>query len=55
MDMQAKFREAMNAKELKQRGQSAIRQELDPIAAELRWAKNDGQATGMAMKHLRSG
>jgi uncharacterized protein YqeY len=33
--------------------QAAIRKELEPIAAELRGAKNDGQATGLAMKHLK--
>jgi uncharacterized protein YqeY len=31
----------------------AIRQELEPVAAELRAAKADGQATGLAMKHLK--
>jgi uncharacterized protein len=33
--------------------QAAIRRELEPIAAELKGAKNDGQATGLAMKHLK--
>jgi uncharacterized protein YqeY len=33
--------------------QAAIRKELDAIAAELKSAKSDGQATGMAMKHLK--
>ena len=32
---------------------AAIRKELEPIAADLKGARNDGQATGMAMKHLR--
>ncbi len=32
---------------------AAIRQELEPIAAELKTARNDGQATGLAMKHLK--
>jgi hypothetical protein len=32
---------------------AAIRAELGPIAAELKEARNDGQATGLAMKHLR--
>jgi len=31
----------------------AIHKELGPIAAELRAAKSDGQATGAAMKHLK--
>jgi uncharacterized protein YqeY len=31
----------------------AIRQELQPIVADLRGAKNDGQATGLAVKHLK--
>jgi len=31
----------------------AIRRELEPIAAELKAAKNDGQATGAAVKHLK--
>ena len=33
--------------------QAAIRKELEAIAAELTAAKNDGQATGLAMKHLK--
>ena len=33
--------------------QAAIRKELEPIAGELKAAKNDGQATGLAMKHLK--
>jgi uncharacterized protein YqeY len=33
--------------------QTAIQKELEPIAAELKSAKNDGQATGLAMKHLK--
>ena len=33
--------------------QAAILRELQPIAAELKAAKNDGQATGLAMKHLK--
>ena len=33
--------------------QAAIGTELAPIAAELKAAKNDGQATGLAMKHLK--
>jgi len=33
--------------------QDAILRELDPIAEQLRAAKNDGQATGMAVKHLK--
>jgi uncharacterized protein YqeY len=33
--------------------QAAIRKELEPIAAELKGAKSDGQATGLAMKHLK--
>jgi uncharacterized protein YqeY len=33
--------------------QPAIGKELEPIAAELRGAKNDGQATGLAVKHLK--
>jgi uncharacterized protein YqeY len=33
--------------------QAAIRKELEPIATELKGAKNDGQATGLAMKHLK--
>jgi len=32
---------------------AAIRRELEPIAAELKAAKADGQATGLAMKHLK--
>jgi uncharacterized protein len=32
---------------------AAILKELAPIAAELKGAKNDGQATGLAMKHLK--
>jgi uncharacterized protein YqeY len=32
---------------------AAIRKELAAIAAELKGAKNDGQATGLAMKHLK--
>ena len=31
----------------------AIRKELEPIAAELKAAKSDGQATGLAVKHLK--
>jgi uncharacterized protein YqeY len=31
----------------------AILRELAPLAAELKAAKNDGQATGLAMKHLK--
>jgi uncharacterized protein len=33
--------------------QAAIRNELQPLAAELKAAKSDGQATGLAMKHLK--
>ena len=33
--------------------QAAIQRELDPIAADLKGAKNHGQATGLAMKHLK--
>jgi uncharacterized protein YqeY len=33
--------------------QAAVRKELEAIAADLRGAKNDGQATGLAMKHLK--
>ena len=33
--------------------QAAIARELQPIAAELKAAKNDGQATGLAVKHLK--
>jgi uncharacterized protein YqeY len=32
---------------------AAIKRELGPIAADLKGAKNDGQATGLAMKHLK--
>ncbi len=32
---------------------AAIRKELELIAADLRGAKNDGQATGLAVKHLK--
>ena len=32
---------------------AAIAKELEPIAVALRAAKNDGQATGLAMKHLK--
>ena len=32
---------------------AAIRNALEPIAAELKGAKNDGQATGLAVKHLK--
>jgi uncharacterized protein YqeY len=32
---------------------AAILKELEPIATELKGAKNDGQATGLAMKHLK--
>ena len=32
---------------------AAIRRELEPLAADLKGAKNDGQATGLAMKHLK--
>ncbi len=32
---------------------AAIRRELEPIATDLRGAKNDGQAPGRAMKHLK--
>jgi hypothetical protein len=31
----------------------AIRKELEAVAADLRGAKGEGQATGMAMKHLK--
>jgi uncharacterized protein YqeY len=31
---------------------AAIREELEPITADLKGARNDGQATGLAMKHL---
>jgi uncharacterized protein YqeY len=33
--------------------QDAILRELDPIADQLRAAKNDGHATGLAVKHLK--
>ena len=33
--------------------QAAIRKELQPLEAELKAAKNDGQATGIAMKHMK--
>jgi uncharacterized protein YqeY len=33
--------------------QAAIRKELEAIVGELKAAKNDGQATGLAMKHLK--
>ena len=33
--------------------QAAIQKELEPIVAELKAAKSDGQATGLAMKHLK--
>jgi uncharacterized protein YqeY len=32
---------------------AAIRRELEPLADALKGAKNDGQATGLAMKHLK--
>jgi uncharacterized protein YqeY len=32
----------------------AIRKELEPVAADLREARADGQATGLAMKHLKA-
>ena len=32
---------------------AAVKKELEPIAAELKGAKNDGQATGLAIKHLK--
>ncbi len=32
---------------------AALRKELEPIAADLKAAKNDGQATGLAIKHLK--
>jgi uncharacterized protein len=32
---------------------AAIRAELAPIAADLKAAKNDGQAVGLAMRHLK--
>jgi uncharacterized protein YqeY len=34
-------------------GPDAIMRELQPLTAELKAAKNDGQATGLAMKHLK--
>jgi uncharacterized protein YqeY len=33
--------------------QAAIAKELEAIAAELKAARNDGQATGLAVKHLK--
>ncbi len=33
--------------------QAAIQKELEAIAAEVKGARNDGQATGLAMKHLK--
>ena len=33
--------------------QAAIKKELEAIAAELKGAKSDGQATGLAMKHFK--
>ncbi len=33
--------------------QAAIVKELEAVAADLKSAKNDGQATGLAMKHLK--
>jgi uncharacterized protein YqeY len=33
--------------------QAAIRKALEPIRDQLQQAKNDGQATGLAMKHLK--
>jgi uncharacterized protein len=33
--------------------QAAIRRELESIVADLKAAKSDGQATGLAMKHLK--
>jgi uncharacterized protein YqeY len=33
--------------------QAAIKKELDAIAAELKAAKSDGQATGLAMKYIK--
>ncbi|HYT90207.1 MAG TPA: GatB/YqeY domain-containing protein [Gemmataceae bacterium] len=33
--------------------QAAILKELEPITAAVKGAKNDGQATGVAMKHLK--
>ena len=32
---------------------AAIRRELEPLADALKGAKNDGQATGLALKHLK--
>jgi uncharacterized protein YqeY len=32
---------------------AAIKKALEPIAGDLKGAKNDGQATGLAMKHLK--
>jgi uncharacterized protein len=32
---------------------AAIRRELEPLAAALKGARNDGPATGLALKHLR--
>lgn len=32
---------------------AAIKRELESIVADLKGAKNDGQATGLAMKHLK--
>lgn len=32
---------------------AAIREALEPVALEVKGAKNDGQATGIAMKHLK--
>jgi uncharacterized protein YqeY len=32
---------------------AAIRRELEGIAADLKGARNDGQATGLALKHLK--
>jgi hypothetical protein len=32
---------------------AAVRRELAPLTADLKGAKNDGQATGLAMKHLK--
>jgi len=33
---------------------TAIAKALEPVLAEIRNAKNDGQATGLAMKHLKA-
>jgi hypothetical protein len=33
--------------------QAAIKKELEAVAAELKAAKSDGQATGLAMKHIK--